>query len=250
MSLSAVEIGVFEKLFKMDGGYVLDFTNKTFDQFISESIKINVRDEEYIKKVEEEMYSSSKANILRYLWNNEPENIVIMLLDDLIEYCDIVEDIDEKLLNKAKEIIKKHKNSTKYILDNTHTEEKIVKLIDDINNSIKNNKPQFTLDRLHTLMIHYLKELCNKHDLSYEDNETNLNPLLKTYANFIGDELESDLSKTIIKQTGSIFDKFNYIRNNQSYAHDNNILNEAESLLVFRDITNVFEFIKTIEEQY
>lgn len=248
MVFSPVEIGVFEKLF-MRNGYVLDFTNNTFDQFIFESIDINVRDEEYIEKVKENHSSDSKANILRYIWNNESEKVVIKLLNDLVEYCEILENqnINEKLLNKAKQILSKH-DSSAYLIDDENTEEKIVNLIQDINNSIENGKPQFTLDRLHTLMCYYVKELCDKHDIEYESTD-HLNQIFKRYADFIGDKLESELSKIIIKQTGSIFEKFNNVRNNQSYAHANEILNETESILIYRDIANVFEFIKTIEKE-
>lgn len=246
---SSVEIGVFEKLFHMSGGYVLDFSNKTFDQFIFESVDINVRDEQYIKKVEEKMYSSSKANILRYFWNNEPKSVVVKLLKDLVEYCEFLTDfeIDEKLLNKAKDILSKHETSP-HVIENISTEKRIINLIEDINNSIERESPQFALDRLHTLMCYYVKELCDKHNIEYEEREDKLNQVFKRYAEFIGDKLESDLSKTIIMQTGSIFDKFNHVRNNMSYAHDNPILNEAESLLVYRDIVNVFEFIQSIED--
>lgn len=248
MKFSPVEIGVFEKLFQMQSGYVLDFSNKRFDQFIFESVDINVRDEQYINKVEEKMYSSSKANILRYFWNNESNNVVIKLLRDLVEYCDVLDDfeIDEKLLTKAHQILSKHEISP-HVIDNNSTEKTISNLIDDINNSIEIGRPQFTLDRLHTLMCYYVKELCDEHGIEYEDEDDKLNQIFKRYAEFIDDKLESDLSKTIILQTGSIFDKFNHVRNNMSYAHDNLILNEAESLLVYRDIVNVFDFIQTIE---
>lgn len=57
---------------------------------------------------------------------------------------------------------------------------------------------QFTLDRLHTLMCYYVKELCNEHGIEYEYNGYKLNQLFKHYADFIGDKLESDLSRTII----------------------------------------------------
>lgn len=249
MTLSPVEIGVFEKLFKMRGGYVLDFTNKTFDQFIFESIDIDVRDGKYIEKVEEKMYSASKANILRYIWNNEPENIIIKLLSDLTDYYEsLYDEVDEKLLNKAEQILSKY-NNDKFI-DNNHPEIQIVNLINDINDSIKKGMPQFTLDRLHTLMCYYVEELCDKHGIQYTKKEDKLNQMFKRYAEFIDDKLESELSKTIIMQTGSIFDKYNTIRNNKSYAHANDILNEAESLLIYSDIVNVFKFIQTIEQMY
>lgn len=251
MALSPVEISVFEKLFEMEGGIVLDFTNKTFDQFIFKSINIDVRNDNYIQNVEENMNSSSKANILRYIWNNEPETRTINLLKDLIEYYEFIYDgeIDKKLLNKAKQILSKY-NNTQSFIDNTHPEKQIVDLIDDINDSIEKGIPQFTLDRLHTLMCYYVKELCDKHGIEYENQKDKLNQMFKRYSEFIADKLESNLSKTIIMQTGSIFDMYNHVRNSQSYAHDNDILNEAESLLIYKDIVNVFEFIQTIEEIY
>lgn len=234
----------------MSGGYVLNFTNNTFDQFIYESIGINVRDDNYIQNVEENMNGSSKAKILRYIWNNEPENLTIKLLKDLIKYYELeyYDEIDERLLNIAKQILNKY-DATQFI-DNTHPEKQIVDLINNINDSIEKGTPQFTLDRLHTLMCYYVKELCDNHGIEYEDREDKLNQVFKRYSEFIADKLESDLSKTIIIQTGSIFDKYNHVRNNQSYAHDNDILNEAESLLIYKDIVNVFEFIQTIEKIY
>lgn len=246
--LSSVELMVFEKLFNMQSGYVLNFSNRTFDQFIFESVGINVRDEHYINNVEQTMYSSSKANILRYFWTNEEYNVVIKLLNDLVEYCELLDDseIDEKLLVKAQQILSNHETSP-HLIENNSTEETISKLIDDINNSIEIGRPQFTLDRLHTLMGYYVKELCDEHGIEYENREDKLNQIFKRYSEFIGNKLESDLSKTIIMQTGSIFDKFNSVRNNQSYAHPNPILNEAESLLIYKDVVNVFEFIRTIE---
>ena len=38
------------------------------------------------------------------------------------------------------------------------------------------------------------------------------------------------------------------VRNKKSYAHDNDILNSAESLLIDRNIVAIYEFIKTIEK--
>ena len=86
------------------------------------------------------------------------------------------------------------------LIDNTHPEKQIVNLINDINNSIERGTPQFTLDRLHTLMCYYVKELCDNHAIKYEDKEDQLNQIFKRYAEFIGDKLESDLSMTIIKR--------------------------------------------------
>lgn len=42
-------------------------------------------------------------------------------------------------------------------------------------------------------------------------------------------------------------DAFNDIRNNRSYAHDNQILNHDESVLIFSNISSMVKFIQAIE---
>ena len=170
------------------------------------------------------------------------------MLGELIDYAENMDDeiyeIDLNKINKAKEILNKYKNPD-LIVGNT-TEEKIDNLIKDINQSITNGKPDFTLDRLHTLMKNYFKGLCNKHGIEYEDKDQ-LNQLVSRYSKIITGKLESEFSKTILNKTGANFKKFNEIRNHKSYAHDNDILNRAESLLIYRNIVAIYEFTKTIE---
>ena len=45
-----------------------------------------------------------------------------------------------------------------------------------------------------------------------------------------------------------LFSQFSNIRNNYTYAHDNNVLSDAESKLIFKNIVNVKEFIDDLEE--
>ena len=40
--LSSIEKLKLEKLFGMGGGYVLDFSNRTFQEFILDNIRINI----------------------------------------------------------------------------------------------------------------------------------------------------------------------------------------------------------------
>ena len=242
------ELKVFEKLFIIDG-YVLDFNNNDFGQFILNVTGIDVYKEDYLHNVSEVMGGSSKGKILKYFLHNESYSSVVKLLNELVEYYEVYEDsseLDIKQLTYAKKILEKH-SSIDYLIDGGKTEERIDNLINDINQSIIRGEPEFTLDRLHTLMVSYIKELCDNHGIDYEE-KSKLNQLFRKYSNIINEDLESDLSKTILVQTGSIFDKFNEVRNNKSYAHDNDILNRAESLLIYRNIVNIYEFIKTIEK--
>lgn len=78
--LTSIEKIKLEKLFEMDGGYVLDFSNASFREFISESVTIDIYDEKY------DYRSGSKANRLRAFWKKEANSVVGNLLTDLLEY--------------------------------------------------------------------------------------------------------------------------------------------------------------------
>lgn len=71
---------LFEKLFGMSTGYVLNFSNNSMREFVYTSVGIDIQSEEY------NYHSGSKANRLRAFWNQEPNTIVAKLLLDLLEY--------------------------------------------------------------------------------------------------------------------------------------------------------------------
>lgn len=71
-----------EALFEMGSGYVMDFSNNTFAQFVGDAINLDVYQGVGY------MEYSSKANKLRQIWSNEPDNVVGTLLDALLSYCE------------------------------------------------------------------------------------------------------------------------------------------------------------------
>ena len=58
-TLSTNDKQVLEKLFQMSGGYVLNFTNRTMEEFFDDDVGINIYDEKY------NYASGSKANYIR-----------------------------------------------------------------------------------------------------------------------------------------------------------------------------------------
>lgn len=79
-NLSSIEKKKIEKLLKMGDGYVLDFSNETFQEFIIESVCVDIYEDKYA-------YSgTSKAKRLRAFWDQESEHVVGKLLLDLLEY--------------------------------------------------------------------------------------------------------------------------------------------------------------------
>jgi uncharacterized protein (TIGR02391 family) len=78
--LTTLEKQILEKLFQMSGGYVLNFTDRTMEEFFRDDLKINTYDEKY-------NYSTgSKANRMRGFWLKEDNKIVGKTILKLIEY--------------------------------------------------------------------------------------------------------------------------------------------------------------------
>lgn len=66
-----------ELMFQMEGGYVLDFTNASFTDFIQTAAGFDPY---------EKHGPGSKAQILRRIWNEEPMPVVARIVLNLLEY--------------------------------------------------------------------------------------------------------------------------------------------------------------------
>lgn len=189
----------------------------------------------------------------QYWGDSDYESCVIETLSDALhvdknEACKMIEYILTNFTDVSKEEINNimsNLNDNNYIVNNT-SDNNIDDLINDINNSISEGKPVFALDRLHTLMIKYIKELCLRHGVEIEE-KIKLDAVLKKYLKCIDEFIDSGMTKSILKSNMSLFSKFNHVRNNYTYTHDNNILNDIEGKLIFKNIVNVKEFIDDIE---
>lgn len=81
-----------EKLLDMSGGYVLAFSNRSFEVFIQENIGINIYDAKY------SINGNSKANRMRTLWMMEPNNVVGNLLFRLLEFWKTQKELNNSLI--------------------------------------------------------------------------------------------------------------------------------------------------------
>ncbi|WP_292606673.1 hypothetical protein [Methanobrevibacter sp. UBA188] len=97
-------------------GYLLDFTDVQFREFVLGTTGINVFFEEYLENVINSMGSKSKGKILIYFIHNGSDSDVCALLFELIRHVEIIYygkyDIDLKQLNKAKDILNKSKSKS------------------------------------------------------------------------------------------------------------------------------------------
>ncbi|WP_299155881.1 hypothetical protein [uncultured Christiangramia sp.] len=77
--LKETEKLILERLFGMEGGYVLDFSNPKFQQFIFNTFKVDIYNSKY------SVYGDSKAKRLRAFWDLENNQTVGKLILELIE---------------------------------------------------------------------------------------------------------------------------------------------------------------------
>lgn len=79
-TLSMIDRRSLESLLGMSSGVVLDFSNRTFREFVFEAVKIDIEDERYA------VDGPSKAKRLRAFWKLESDYTVGQLLLALIRY--------------------------------------------------------------------------------------------------------------------------------------------------------------------
>ena len=98
-SISYGEKRLFEELFEMRSGYVLDFSNRTFQEFIFEMLGIDV-----YRKYEGE--NLSKAKILKRLYEDLSDQQVALLLKALLDYMGEFGDCnDSNKFDKARSVV-------------------------------------------------------------------------------------------------------------------------------------------------
>lgn len=263
MIMSNIEVRtklLLEELFNMQSGYVMDLSSNYFSDLIYDVTHINIYDEKY------NFRSGSKANRLRSFWNVESNQSVAKVNLTLLDYWEQqfrLSDPDEekfyryyKLKEEAVKQLVLLSNDTRNnydisILERVKTENDFQLLKNDIQRTLDDNEPQLALDRTHTLLVTYFRNLCKKHNITYNDKETADNLFSKyiNYFNKLG-YFESDMSIKILRLPSQALEKYNNVRNNQSFAHSNKILKYSESNLIIEFVFLILKFVVNLEEQY
>ena len=249
--LNSIERIKLDKLF-IDNGYVLDFSNQRFADFFRENVGIEIYDLKYSDSGE------SKGNRLRIFFKKETNNIVAKLLFALLAYykevfilsqygwTDEIEDLYKfavSIANRLQGEIGEHVDAIKI-----STEDKGFETVGkSVKQLINENKPEEAIDRLHTYFTMLIRKLCEKHSISIDNKATH--SLLGEYIKLLSNKglLESIMSERILKNSISIIDAFNEVRNNRSLAHANTLLGYDESLFIFKAVSSTIEFINSIE---
>lgn len=246
-----------ETLFGMDSGYVLDLNNTKFEDFIFDETRINIFDDTY------NFRSGSKANRLRAFWKIESNQVVALLSLSLLEFWEQefrlskpTEEEFYRLKEAAEEELENLKNTPNKSFDITvlnvsNLEESYLMLKQDIEKVLNEDKPQLALDRVHTYMTRYFRVLCEKHGIDFTGKE-NINNMYAKYIRFHdqSNSFESIMTPKILKLPTQVLEKFNHVRNNESFAHSNEIIGYRESKLIIDFVFLVLSYIIDLEKEY
>jgi hypothetical protein len=211
--LSSIEKLRIEKLFGMGTGYVIDFSNRTFSEFFLENIGVEIYDNKY------NYDSGSKANRLRAFWQKEPNHAVGELLFKLLEYWmarketgySEITPAEENLYAECRRIADRLMQDSPVenleAIEALSENKNFTLLAKSIKDSIRNNEPATGLDRLHTFIVKYIRQLCEKHGIEHDRNKP-LHSLFGEYVKYLKqhDRIESQMTERILKTSISILE--------------------------------------------
>lgn len=246
--LTAIEKRKLERALDMEGGYVLDFSNRTFREFFLDSVGIDIYDAKY------DYASGSKANRMRAFWDRESNYLVARVLDLLFTEWDEFKGYGapDAPPEECLRIVRRLKESAPVpdieVVTSVSDDQTFDVLARSVQDAINRNEPEVGLDRLHTFVMKYFRDLCGKRGISTPRDKP-LHSLVGEYVKVLKAEglIESVMTERILKTSISVMEAFNRVRNEQSLAHDNEMLNYNESLLIFAHVTSSIRFIETIE---
>lgn len=245
--LTNLEKRQFERLLGMGSGYILDFSNRTFGEFVIDSTGRDPYDAKY-------NHGSSKANRLRGFWAAEPNRIVGKLMADMVTHArtSVGGERDDALFGQCERAV------ARLLQDNPVQEiDALVALGDErdfevvakaVRDAIDRNELEGGLDRLHTFVIKYVRSLCEASEITVDRGKP-LHSLFGEYVKHLkqAGHLRSEMTARILKSSISTLEAFNDVRNNQSLAHDNPILGYEEALLIFNHVASSIRFLRSVD---
>jgi hypothetical protein len=247
-NLTYAEKMKIERLLCMGDGYVLNFSDRTFREFIHDSVERDIYDERYMHG------SGSKANRLRGFWKTENNALIGKLLTDLIDYASGLESLDTTILPECRKIAMRLMQDSPVqeaaALTAPSDERNFEIIAKAIRDAIEKNELEGGLDRLHTYVVMFIRLLCEKNNITV----TREKPLHSLFGEYIkslksAGYIHSQMTERILKGNISVLEAFNTVRNENSLAHDNPLLDYDEALLIFNHVASSIRFLRSLEDR-
>ncbi len=250
VKLTRTEMRVLEDALDMGGGYVLDFTDRTMAEFFASEFGITIFQEKYAVK------GASKVKYLRAFLEIEDAYTVSRVLKSLRTYRESIEQYRDPVRALwLKEhfwavLAKTEEHGTAPQTDATYRftqGETLDELVSALQRDIGANRPVAAHDRLHTYCMKKFWHLLELRNVPCDRKEP-LHSRVGKYVRALSQERElRDVTIQIIKNAVGVFENLNHVRNNQSLAHDNDLIDAAEARFIYDSITAFLRFVESVE---
>ena len=236
----------------MTSGYVLNFSDRTFDDFIRRKFGIDARASTYtvdgdskakrLRALLRSLVPGAQAEVLRALWEHR-----LQMIGRGMQF-DIESGIEEQFLSMVSKLEGTEQPIDMDVVEAFSDDPTLAELVEAIQREIQANAPHAALDRLHTYAMKKFADLLER------DGETvgHGDALHSRAGRYINNLRRSgqigEYSEKIAKSAVQVCEQFNHVRNKQSLAHDNTILGVAEGRYVFETVLSLLRFIKALDE--
>lgn len=163
--LSGSDRRKLEKLLGMGGGYVLNFSDRTFGEFFDE-YRVEIDAERYRAR------GTSKANRMRTHWELDANHVVGRVIGGLIDYAtdeSCFGDSNPVLIEDCRKIAQRLLSDQPVAeldaLAATADERDFEVVAEHVREAIEKNQPEGALDRLHTFVIKFVRVACEPHGI-------------------------------------------------------------------------------------
>jgi hypothetical protein len=249
--LTGKELRAFERLLEMEGGYVSNFSDRTFANFFIDVANVTIDHAKYLTG------GTSKAKRLRTFVATDSNYVVGTLLGAMIEHVrqhppfnPVAAELYAECEQAVSRLLGEATVMEASALRPLTSEPSFEIVCREVRLAIEANKLSEGLDRLHVFTLKLARSLCAKHGLTMEKGRP-LHSVFGGYARHLRDagKIRSAMAGQILSGTTRVFDAFNDARNNQSLAHDNELLDHEEALLIFNHVCAVVRFVRATEQQ-
>lgn len=250
VALKRSDMKIIDDALAMSSGYVLNFSDRTFAEFFEDEFRLDIDDPRYRTR------GTSKANRLRSFIDQQDEYTVAKVLRRLWQHREslpMLRDADNHAAVKApfSELLARIEGISAAprmdAIERFACDETLEELVSAIERDIGANAPAAALDRLHTYCGKKFGHLLDGYGIAWTRDE----PLHSRVGKYVK-ALEqthalSDITRQIVKNAIGVFDKFNFVRNNRTLAHDNDLFQHAEARFIFDSVTAILRFVKAVE---
>ncbi len=229
----------------VNGGYLGDFSYRTHEEFYPYYCDVNISPSAY--------EGTTRQKFLAILENADPSTQAKILKGVLKKYPveffpEEQREIKQKAAREIKELINRLESGQAVANERLYvTNATVERAIQDTKVLIETNGATSGVDRIHTALHGYLKEVCRQAGISLGEGETLTQVFKKLKVNHpalqIGGTRQDDIDQ-IINSFSNTLDKLNPIRNKASLSHPNEeLLEEDEAMFVVNSAQTVLNYL-------